>query len=306
MAATVVTERVVRSRGGIPILVGVLVVGLASVAGIVLSIRSLALGASLAVGVSGIVAGVLVLLATVFVGVGLYTIQPNQARVLTLFGDYRGSDRTPGLRWANPLMMKEKVSLRVRNFTTETSKVNDANGNPIMIAAVVVWQVTDTARAVFGVDDFVDYVRIQSESAVRQLARSYPYDSWDDEQVTTLIGDPIDVNRDLLSELQERADDAGVTVLEARITDLSYAPEIAEAMLRRQQASAIVAARAKIVEGAVLMVREAVAQLEEGSTDVDAIPLDADRKATFASNLMTVIASDTPTSPVVNVGTLSR
>ena len=306
MADTVVTERVVRSRAGIPILIGVLAVGLASVAGIVLSIRSLALGASLAVGVSGIVAGVLVLLATVFVGVGLYTIQPNQARVLTLFGDYRGSDRTPGLRWANPLMMKEKVSLRVRNFTTETSKVNDANGNPIMIAAVVVWQVTDTARAVFGVDDFVDYVRIQSESAVRQLARSYPYDSWEDEQVTTLIGDPIDVNRDLLSELQERADDAGVSVLEARITDLSYAPEIAEAMLRRQQASAIVAARAKIVEGAVLMVREAVAQLEEGSTDVDAIPLDADRKATFASNLMTVIASDTPTSPVVNVGTLSR
>jgi len=306
MADTVVTERVVRSRAGIPILIGVLAVGLASVAGIVLSIRWLVLGASLAVGVSGIVAGVLVLLATVFVGVGLYTIQPNQARVLTLFGDYRGSDRTPGLRWANPLMMKEKVSLRVRNFTTETSKVNDANGNPIMIAAVVVWQVTDTARAVFGVDDFVDYVRIQSESAVRQLARSYPYDSWEDEQVTTLIGDPIDVNRDLLSELQERADDAGVSVLEARITDLSYAPEIAEAMLRRQQASAIVAARAKIVEGAVLMVREAVAQLEEGSTDVDAIPLDADRKATFASNLMTVIASDTPTSPVVNVGTLSR
>jgi len=306
MADTVVTERVVRSRAGIPILIGVLAVGLASVAGIVLSIRWLVLGASLAVGVSGIVAGVLVLLATVFVGVGLYTIQPNQARVLTLFGDYRGSDRTPGLRWANPLMMKEKVSLRVRNFTTETSKVNDANGNPIMIAAVVVWQVTDTARAVFGVDDFVDYVRIQSESAVRQLARSYPYDSWEDEQVTTLIGDPIDVNRDLLSELQERADDAGVSVLEARITDLSYAPGIAEAMLRRQQASAIVAARAKIVEGAVLMVREAVAQLEEGSTDVDAIPLDADRKATFASNLMTVIASDTPTSPVVNVGTLSR
>ncbi len=306
MAAEVLAERAARSRGGIPILVGVLVVGVASVAGIVLSVRSLVLGGSVAVGVSGIVAGVLVLLATVFVGVGLYTIQPNQARVLTLFGDYRGSDRTPGLRCANPLMMKEKVSLRVRDFTTEASKVNDANGNPIMIAAVVVWQVTDTARAVFGVDDFVDYVGIQSESAVRQLARSYPYDAWDDTQVTTLIGDPIDVNRDPLTELQERADDAGVTVLEARITDLSYASEVAEAMLRRQQASAIVAARAKIVEGAVLMVREAVAQLEEGTTDVDAIPLDADRKATFASNLMTVIASDTPTSPVVNVGTLSR
>jgi regulator of protease activity HflC (stomatin/prohibitin superfamily) len=299
-------ERVARSRAGVPFLVGVIVVGLLSVAGLVLAVRDLATGGEVALGVAGVVVSVLVLLGAGFVGVGLYTVQPNQARVLTLFGDYRGSDRTPGLRWANPLTFKRKVSLRVRNFTTETSKVNDANGNPIMIAAVVVWQVTETARAVFGVDDFEDYVRIQSESAVRQLARSYPYDAWDDTNLTTLIGDPNDVNRDLLVELQERADDAGVTVLEARITDLSYAPEIAEAMLRRQQASAIVAARAKIVEGAVLMVREAVAQLEEGTGDVDAIPLDADRKATFAANLMTVIASDQPTSPVVNVGTLSR
>ncbi len=306
MSTSVVTERTARSRGGLLVLLAVLVVGLASVAGLVVAIRGLALGGSVPLGVTGIIVSVLVLLLTIFVGVGLYTIQPNQARVLTLFGDYRGSDRTPGLRWANPLMLKEKVSLRVRNFTTETSKVNDANGNPIMIAAVVVWQVTDTARAVFGVDDFVDYVRIQSESAVRQLARSYPYDAWDEDQLTTLIGDPNDVNRDLLTELQERADDAGVRVLEARITDLSYASEVAEAMLRRQQAAAIVAARAKIVEGAVLMVREAVSELEEGSTDVDAIPLDADRKATFASNLMTVIASDQPTSPIVNVGTLSR
>jgi regulator of protease activity HflC (stomatin/prohibitin superfamily) len=306
MAKSELVEREARSQGGVPILVAAIVVMLGTVAGFVLAARYLSQGGTVWVGVTGMAAAILVLLAAIFVAVGLYTIQPNQSRVLTLFGDYRGSDHTPGLRWANPLMMKEKVSLRVRNFTTETSKVNDANGNPIMIAAVVVWQVTDTARAVFGVDDFVDYVRIQSESAVRQLARSYPYDSWDDDAATTLIGDPIDVNRDLLTELQERADDAGVTVLEARITDLSYAPEIAEAMLRRQQASAIVAARAKIVEGAVLMVREAVAQLEEGTTDADAIPLDADRKATFASNLMTVIASDTPTSPIVNVGTLSR
>jgi regulator of protease activity HflC (stomatin/prohibitin superfamily) len=143
-------------------------------------------------------AGSSLVLATVFVGVGLYTIQPNQSRVLTLFGDYRGSDRTPGLRWANPLMIKEKVSLRVRNFTTETSKVNDANGNPIMIAAVVVWQVTDTARAVFGVDDFVDYVRIQSESAVRSWPVPTPTTRGTTTQITTLIGDPIDVNRDLL------------------------------------------------------------------------------------------------------------
>ena len=194
----------------------------------------------------------------------------------------------------------------MRNFTTATSKVNDANGNPIDIAAVVVWRVTDTVRAVFGVDDFTSYVHTQSESAVRQLARSYPYDSFDDQEVTTLIGDTSEVNQDLLVELQERAADAGVEIMEARITDLAYAPEIAEAMLRRQQASAIVAARAKIVEGAVLMVREAIEALEEGTDENDRIPLDNDRRATFASNLMTVIASDQPTNPVVNVGTLSR
>lgn len=295
-----------RTRNGVPVAIAVIVAFLATIAGIVLSARTLGTGGSTTLGVTGLIASILVLLATVFVAVGLYMLQPNQAAVLTLFGDYRGSDGTPGLRWANPLYIKQKISLRVRNFTTETSKVNDANGNPIQIASVVVWQVTDTAKASFGVDDFVDYVHIQSESAVRQLARSYPYDAWDETHVTTLIGDPIEVNRDLLVELQERADDAGVTILEARITDLSYAPEIAEAMLRRQQASAIVAARAKIVEGAVLMVREAVTQLEAGSDDADAIPLDSDRKATFAANLMTVIASDQPTNPVVNVGTLSR
>jgi len=295
-----------RTRTGVPVAVATIVVTLATIAGFVVSVRTLATEGSVAAGVAGLVTSILVLLVAVFVAVGLYMIQPNQSVVLTLFGDYRGSDRTPGLRWANPLYVKQKISRRVRNFTTETSKVNDANGNPIQIASVVVWQVVDTAKAVFGVDDYVDYVHIQSESAVRQLARSYPYDAWDDTHVTTLIGDPIEVNRDLLVELQERADDAGVTILEARITDLSYAPEIAEAMLRRQQASAIVAARAKIVEGAVLMVRDAVAQLEAGTTDANAIPLDSDRKATFAANLMTVIASDQPTNPVVNVGTLSR
>ncbi len=252
-----------------------------------------------------VLAGVLTVALT-FLSVSFYMIQPNQAAVLTLFGDYKGSDRTPGLRIANPLYLKKKVSLRVRNFTTATSKVNDANGNPIDIAAVVVWRVTDTARAKFGVDDFVNYVHTQSESAVRQLARSYPYDNFDDTDVITLIHDTSEVNENLLVELQERGDAAGIEILEARITDLAYAPEIAEAMLRRQQASAIVAARAKIVEGAVLMVREAIEALEEGTDEKDAIPLDADRKATFAANLMTVIASDQPTNPVVNVGTLSR
>jgi len=247
-----------------------------------------------------------VLLVAVAISLSFYMVQPNKAAVLTLFGDYRGSDRTAGLRVANPFYLNRKVSLRVRNFTTVTSKVNDANGNPIDIAAVVVWRVTDTARAIFGVDDFTSYVHTQSESAVRQLARSYPYDSFDHADVTTLIGDTSEVNQDLLVELQERVGEAGVEVLEARITDLAYAPEIAEAMLRRQQASAIVAARAKIVEGAVLMVREAIEALEEGTDEHDSIALDSDRKATFASNLMTVIASDQPTTPVVNVGTLSR
>jgi len=253
-----------------------------------------------------IIVAIVLSLLVVGISVSFYMLQPNQAGVLMLFGDYRGSDRDPGLRIANPFYSKKKVSLRVRNFTTQTSKVNDANGNPIEIAAVVVWRVTDTARATFGVDNFVHYVHTQSESAIRQLARSYPYDSFEHTDVTTLIGDTSEVNADLLVELQERATEAGVEILEARITDLAYAPEIAEAMLRRQQASAIVAARAKIVEGAVLMVQEAVAALEQGSDEHDSIPLDADRKATFASNLMTVIASDHPTTPVVNVGTLSR
>lgn len=253
-----------------------------------------------------ILLGIAAILVFAVIAASFYMVQPNKSAVLTLFGDYRGSDSNPGLRVANPFLIDRKVSRRVRNFTTQTSKVNDANGNPIEIAAVVVWRVVDTARALFGVDNFTSYVHTQSESAVRQLARSYPYDSFEAADVTTLIGDTSEVNDNLLVELQERATDAGVEILETRITDLAYAPEIAEAMLRRQQAAAIVAARAKIVEGAVLMVREAVKALEEGTDDHDSIPLDSDRKATFASNLMTVIASDHPTTPVVNVGTLSR
>ena len=201
---------------------------------------------------------------------------------------------------------KKKISLRVRNFTTQTAKVNDANGNPIEIGAVVVWRVVDVAKAVFGVENFTNYVHTQSEAAVRNLARSYPYDSFEDENEITLIGDASEVNDNLRTELQERATAAGVEILEARLNDLAYAPEIAEAMLRRQQAAAIVAARAKIVEGAVLMVREAIDALEEGTDGSEPIRLDDERKATFASNLMTVIASDAPTAPVVNVGTLTR
>lgn len=295
---TNITESPARSINGVPMLVLEIVLILGAIALFVVGgIRE---------NLPMLFSGIPTTLVFAFLAPGFYMIQPNQATVLTLFGDYRGSDRTPGLRWANPLYGKEKVSLRVRNFTTATSKVNDARGNPIEIAAVVVWRVVDTARAVFGVDEFINYVHIQSESAVRQLARSYPYDAFDEADVTTLIGDTSEVNENLLVELQERADDAGVEILETRITDLAYAPEIAEAMLRRQQAAAIVAARAKIVEGAVLMVRDAVAGLEEGGDDGESIHLDPDRKATFAANLMTVIASDQPTNPVVNVGTLSR
>jgi len=294
----VLSESDGRTRGGIPWLV-------ADVALYLVAIGLFIIGL-IAENVPLVIVSIVVLLAAAVISVSFYMVQPNKAAVLTLFGDYRGSDRAAGLRITNPFYLNRKVSLRVRNFTTVTSKVNDANGNPIDIAAVVVWRVTDTARAVFNVDDFTSYVHTQSESAVRQLARSYPYDAFDDTHVTTLIGDTSDVNQDLLVELQERVAEAGVEILEARITDLAYAPEIAEAMLRRQQAAAIVAARAKIVEGAVLMVREAIEALEEGTDGHDAIPLDSDRKATFASNLMTVIASDHPTTPVVNVGTLSR
>ena len=295
---SVLSESTARTMAGVPWLIGNVVLGLTAIGLFILGVFNEIIWVI-------VLAIVLWLIGTV-IAIGFYMVQPNQAAVVTLFGDYRGTDRTPGLRLANPLYRKRKISERVRNFTTATSKVNDSNGNPIEIAAVVVWRVTDTARAVFGVDDFTSYVETQSESAVRQLARSYPYDNFEDDAVTTLIGDTSEVNEDLLVELQERATEAGVEIIESRITDLAYAPEIAEAMLRRQQASAIVAARMKIVEGAVLMVQEAIEALERGNGDHDSIPLDNDRKATFASNLMTVIASDTPTAPVVNVGTLSR
>lgn len=298
--AQTVSERPARATAGLLPAVVIMAVGLLAV---LLILAGAATQDGLVLGTA-----VVLLLGSAFAGVGLYMLQPNQAAVLTFFGDYRGTDRSPGLRWTNPLYRRRKISLRVRNFNTTTSKVNDANGNPIQVAAVVVWQVVDTGRAAFEVDDFVDYVFIQAEAAVRHMARSYPYDSFEDDHddIVTLIGEVDEVNDSLAVELQERLGAAGVSVLEARLTDLSYAPEIAEAMLRRQQAAAVVAARRKIVEGAVWMVRDAVTQLEQGATDDDAIPLDPDRRATFAANLMTVIASDAPTSPVVNVGTLAR
>ena len=235
-----------------------------------------------------------------FLLAGLFVVNPNDARVLLLFGRYVGTARDAGLRWANPLYApsgRRRVSLRVRNFETERSKVNDTDGNPIEIAAVVVWRVVDTAEAVFEVDDYVNYVHVQSESAVRNLATRYPYDTHEDEQVS-LRGSTEEIAGQLQTEIQGRLDKAGVEVLEARITHLAYAPEIASAMLQRQQAGAIIAARSRIVEGAVSMVQMALDSLSERSV----VDLDEERKAAMVSNLLVVLCADKGTQPVVSTG----
>ena len=229
---------------------------------------------------------------------GFYMVAPNEGRVLQLFGQYVGTDRALGLRWANPFYSKQRVSLRIRNFESGQLKVNDSAGNPIEIAAVVVWRVVDTAEAVFEVDDYEDYVAIQSEAAIRNMATSYPYDDHEGESIT-LRGSANEIGDILKSEVQDRLGKAGVEVLEARISHLAYAPEIASAMLQRQQASAIVAARSKIVEGAVSMVEAALAQL----TERQIIDLDAQSKASMVSNLLVILCSDRAAQPVVNSGT---
>ncbi len=235
----------------------------------------------------------------IFLMFGLFMVNPNEARVLQLFGKYTGSTRQEGLRWANPLLMKKHISLRVRNFETGKMKVNDVDGNPIEIASIVVWKVVDSAEACFEVDDYEEFVKIQSESAIRNMATQYPYDSSDDETVS-LRGSTIAISEKLKVEIQERLDKAGVEVLEARISHLAYAPEIAEAMLRRQQAGAIVAARTLIVEGAVGMVEMALEQLSQK----EIIELDHERKASMVSNLLVVLCGETSTQPVINTGTL--
>ena len=231
----------------------------------------------------------------VFLMVGLFVVNPNEARVLQFFGRYVGTVRDPGLRWANPFYTKRRISVRVRNFETESSKVNDANGNPVEIAAVVVWRVVDTAEACFQVDDFVNFMRVQSEAAVRSMATQYPYDTTD-EDVVSLRGDTKAVTDQLESEIQGRLNQAGLEVLEARITHLAYAPEIASAMLQRQQAGAIVEAREKIVEGAVSMVQMALNDLSERGV----VELDKERKASMVSNLLVVLCADKSTQPIVN------
>ena len=246
--------------------------------------------------------GVLWLLAILFCIVcltGLFTVSPNQGVVLQLFGAYVGTVRNPGFRWANPFLSKRRVSLRVRNFESSHLKVNDTDGNPIEIAAVVVWKVVDTAEACFEVDDFENYVKVQSEAAVRNLATRYPYDAHDEHQ-TSLRGSTADVAGDLKHEIHDRLAKAGVEVIEARISHLAYAPEIASAMLRWQQAGAIIAARTRIVEGAVGMVDLALERLEKSAR----VKLDEERKAAMVSNLLVVLCSDRDVHPVVNTGTL--
>jgi regulator of protease activity HflC (stomatin/prohibitin superfamily) len=243
--------------------------------------------------------GIVVFAIVAFLCKGFFQVQPNQGVVLLLFGRYDGTARETGLRWTNPFLSKRAVSLRVRNFESSKLKVNDADGNPIEIAAVIVWQVVDTAEAVFQVDDYENYVHIQSESALRQMAQSYPYDSHEDGK-PSLRSHGDEITRHLCEQIQERLGKAGVEVLEARISHLAYAQEIAQAMLQRQQAGAIIAARTKIVEGAVSMVQMALEQLSQQKI----VELDEERRAAMVSNLLVVLCGERGTQPVLNTGTL--
>jgi regulator of protease activity HflC (stomatin/prohibitin superfamily) len=230
---------------------------------------------------------------------GLFVVNPNEGKVLQFFGRYAGTVKQPGLRWANPLYTKKRISQRIRNFESSHLKVNDNEGNPIEIAAVVVWRVVDTAEAVFEVDDYNNYVQVQTEAALRNLATSYTYDTHDDAQIS-LRGHTVAVAEHLKNEIQDRLDRAGVEVMEARISHLAYAQEIAHAMLQRQQAGAIIAARQRIVEGAVGMVEMALEMLSRR----DIVTLDNERKAAMVSNLLVVLCGDKSTQPVINAGTI--
>jgi regulator of protease activity HflC (stomatin/prohibitin superfamily) len=243
------------------------------------------------------------LLLSIVLMVGFLVVNPNESSVLVLFGDYKGTVKTNGFFWVNPFYTRKKISLRARNLNSDPIKVNDKIGNPIMIGIVLVWKAQDTFKAAFEVDDYIHYVEIQSEAAIRKLAGHYPYDNFDDaEAEISLRSGGEEVNHQLEAELTERLERAGIEVLESRISYLAYSSEIAGAMLRRQQATAIIAARKKIVEGAVSMVEMALEQLSEKNL----INLDEDKKATMVSNLMVVLCSDKDASPVINTGTLHQ
>jgi regulator of protease activity HflC (stomatin/prohibitin superfamily) len=247
----------------------------------------------------GAIGAVLVLVVLMILCAGFFIVEPNVAAVVMLFGQYRGSERKPGLWWTNPFAMKRPVSTRVRNFESNKLKVNDHDGNPIEIAAVVVWRVVDTAEALFQVDNYDNFLHVQSEAALRNLATSHPYDAHEDGQMS-LRANTVAVADDLKKEIQARLEKAGIEIIEARISHLAYAPEIANAMLRRQQASAVIAARTKIVEGAVSMVEMALEELNKRAI----VNLDEERKAAMVSNLLVVLCSEHETQPIVNAGSL--
>ncbi len=276
---------------GIPVLAGLIVAVIGSIGFLVAAARRSEVPQILSA--AGAIVVFIVLLC------GVFTVSPNQGRVLQLFGAYRGTAREPGLRWANPFYSKRSISLRVRNFETGKLKVNDRRGNPIEIAAVVVWKVVDTAEAAFQVDNYENYVHVQSEAALRNLATGYPYDAHTDTDVA-LSSHTAEVSTQLKLEIQERLEKAGVEVVETRVSHLAYSPEIAAAMLRRQQAAAVVAARRTIVEGAVGMVENALEMLAQKRV----IELDEERKAAMVSNLLVVLCSEQNTQPVVNAGSL--
>lgn len=276
-----------------------LAIGLISLCGLPLGIALKVTGN----GTAALIAlGALLSLAGVIGLCGLYMQQPNEARLLTLFGRYRGTDRSEGLRWTNPFAGKQRLSLRARNLNAPHIKVNDKRGNPIEISAAVVWRIEDTARAIFEVDNFEAYVGVQAETAIRHLATQFAYDDGEDlpPGETTLRAGQDEVVKALIGELQQRCAQAGVAVLDAKITHLAYAQEIAQVMLRRQQAEAIISARKKIVQGAVSMVEEAL----RGLSEREIVVLDDERKAAMVSNLLVVLCSDKETQPIINTGTL--
>ncbi|WP_286234065.1 SPFH domain-containing protein [Thalassotalea sediminis] len=285
------TEKEIKAPNGIMFIVVLLVLQLAGIAALINGIQSHA-------GWQIVVSAIYTIVVFIC-WFGFFMVHPKQAAVLQLFGKYVGTVHMPGLRWANPFYSKARVSMRVRNFESGKLKVNDNSGNPIEIAAVIVWEVVDTAEAVFQVDDYEDFVSIQSESALRNLATSYAYDNHENEEIS-LRSDPIQISEALKCEVQDRLEKAGVKVIEARISHLAYAPEIANAMLRRQQAMAIISARQKVVEGAVGMVEMALTQLSER----EIVELDSERKAAMVSNLLVVLCSDEAAQPVVNTGSL--
>jgi regulator of protease activity HflC (stomatin/prohibitin superfamily) len=298
-ARAIMTERIRPAGRGIPVLFLLLVVALLDIGlwvlGPILANRS---GGGL---IGGILIGVAIVVAICdsIAYRGLTQVVPGEARVVQLFGRYLGTVRKPGLCWVNPFTERRKVSTRIRNYETQVAKVNDADGNPIEIAAVVVWQVEDTAQALYEVDDFARFVDIQTETAVRHVASTHPYDAHEDGQLS-LRQNATEITSQLTAEISERVSSAGVKIIESRLTRLSFAPEIAQAMLRRQQASAVVAARKTIVEGAVGMVEMALARIEERGI----VDLDAERKAAMVSNLLVVLCSEQNTQPIVNAGTL--